>query len=195
MHLLLLVLVDALVISPSRRSAIAAAVAASLPARGAIAAPFEWTSVWQAKPAPDALPKQTGLSPSEVATILKQDLGSKKYILTGGLTPSVFRDDCRFVDPNNAVVGLAKYQQALSFLFDPAESSLEGVDVRVKDDGTISASYVASGVIKLPWRPRISPWSGTITYTLDDAGLVASQVDVWNITRWDALRQTFGLSS
>ena len=51
--------------------------------------------------------------------------------------------------------------------------------------------YVASGVLKLPWRPRIAPWSGHITYTLDADGLVASQVDMWNITRIDALRQTF----
>ena len=45
-----------------------------------------------------------------------------KYILTGNLTSEIFADDCRFVDPNNAVEGLAKYRQALALLFDPAEA-------------------------------------------------------------------------
>jgi hypothetical protein len=56
----------------------------------------------------------------------------------------------------------------------------------------IQATYVASGVLKLPWRPRISPWEGTITYSLDpQTGLIVDQTDVWNITRFDAIRQSF----
>ena len=57
---------------------------------------------------------------------------------------------------------------------------------------TIQATYVASGVLKLPWKPYIAPWAGNITYTLDpQTGLVAAQTDVWNITRLDAIRQSF----
>ena len=56
----------------------------------------------------------------------------------------------------------------------------------------IQATYVASGVLKLPWRPRISPWEGMITYSLDpQTGLIVDQTDVWNITRFDAIRQSF----
>ena len=84
---------------------------------------------------------------------------------------------------------------------------------------------MASGVLRLPWRPAIAPWAGNphpspdpdpdpdpnpnpspnpnpnpaiaswagnITYTLDpQTGLVAAQTDVWNITRLDAIRQSF----
>ena len=45
-----------------------------------------------------------------------------KYILTGNLTTAIFANDCRFVDPNNAVTGLAQYRQALALLFDPSEA-------------------------------------------------------------------------
>jgi hypothetical protein len=99
------------------------------------------------------------------------------------------RDDCSFVDPNNAVTGLAKYRKALSFLFDPQQSDVYDVSGRVTTNG-IEVDYVATGVLKLPWHPRIAPWSGHITYTLDADGLISSQNDVWNITRVDALRQT-----
>ncbi|EOD41890.1 hypothetical protein EMIHUDRAFT_461024 [Emiliania huxleyi CCMP1516] len=125
-----------------------------------------------------------------------RDLSEGRYILTGNLTSSLFADDCRFVDPNNAVDGLSRYRQALGFLFEPTRSQLDNVHVRVVAAGsgraTIEATYVASGELKLPWRPKISPWSGKISYDVSPVtGLVVAQTDVWNITRFDAIRQTF----
>jgi len=159
--------------------------------------PFRWDFLWDGASAEEAEPKQTGLDAAEVASILERDLCERSYILTGSLTPSIFADSCKFVDPNNAVNGLGRYRQALSFLFQPAESAVEQVRVRVLPGGAsgaaaaIEASYVASGVLKLPWAPRIAPWSGSITYLLDAEGLIFEQTDVWNITRLDAIRQTF----
>lgn len=158
--------------------------------------PFEWSFLWGSDEF-DETPKLVGVAPSELASMLAADLGERKYILTGDLTASLFADDCNFVDPNNAVRGLSRYRKALSFLFEPEASRLDEVDVRVvaaADGGatTIQATYVASGELKLPWKPCISPWAGNITYTLDlQTGLVAAQTDVWNITRLDAIRQSF----
>lgn len=164
-------------------------------AKSLLETPFEWGFLWRRGDGSEAPPaKQRGLPAKEVAERLQKTLVEGKYILTGRLDPTIFSDSCRFVDPNNAVDGVYKYRQALEFLFDPAESSLDVTQVRAGDSGsTIEAFYVASGVLKLPWRPRIEPWAGHITYTLDADGLIASQVDAWNITRFDALRQTFML--
>ena len=183
------------------RRAVAHAAALSVLARGtstpadetftaapAVGAPLDWTAFWRGSAT--SAPKQTNLPVSAIADILRKDLGDNKYILTGQLTPSIFSDDCEFTDPNNSVRGLSKYQQALSLLFDPSESSLELKDLRVAD-GHIEADYTASGVLKLPWRPKISGWAGHVVYSLNADGLIASQVDVWNITRVDAIRQTF----
>ena len=158
-----------------------------------IGSPFDWSAAWgRSTGSVGAPPKQRGLTPEKVAQILQNDLADSKYVLTGSLTPSIFSDDCHFEDPNNAVDGLAKYVEALGFLFDPAQSELTLLDIHVGADGnTIEADYVASGVLKLPWHPLIRPWQGHIVYTLGKDGLVASQVDVWNITRIDAIRQTF----
>ena len=167
------------------------AVSAPEPARGGSLGPFDWSALWGAGTR-DTAPKQKGLSASAISDTLRRDLADGKYILTGDLTPSIFTDDCHFEDPNNAVDGLAKYRWAVSLLFDPEESSLELLSLRVGGSGTtIEADYLASGTLKLPWRPQISGWSGHVVYTLDSDGLIASQVDVWNITRLDALRQTF----
>lgn len=175
-------------------SAITAGLEIAPPSAEAVSptTPFEWSFIWNQKGAEADEPKQMGLPRSKVAEILRKDLAESQYTLTGKLTPGIFRDDCRFVDPNNAVDGLSKYRQALGFLFDPAVSNLQLTgDVRLTGENTIEADYVASGTIKLPWRPQIPPWSGHLVYTLDNDGLIAVQEDTWNITRFDAIRETF----
>jgi hypothetical protein len=163
----------------TRRVVLATIAAAGLsapPAHADLAA-FEWSGLWRGAPADDR-PKQTGLPVGEIAKIIEADLAGNKYILTGVLTPSIFAESCRFVDPNNAVDGLNKYRQAVSLLFRPDESTVSNVVVSVGSDGkSVEADYVARGVLKLPWKPVISSWSGHIVYTLDSAGLIASQVD------------------
>ena len=183
----------------ARRSAVAGAAAifatgVVLPANaaGSLAdRPFEWSPAYGSAVS-DTAPKRTGLSLTDLAKTIEVDLKDRKYILTGDLSPEIFRDDARFQDPNNAVDGLSRYRTALSLLFRPEESGLEDVRVRVDAAAnTIEADYVAYGTLKLPWRPRIAPWRGHIQYTVDERGLIASQIDVWNITRFDAVRQTF----
>ena len=83
-------------------------------ARPASAAPFEWSFAYGSER--DAEPKRRDLSVDAIAAILRRDLAEKKYILTGQLSPSIFSDDCRFVDPNNAVDGLSKYRQVCLFV-------------------------------------------------------------------------------
>ena len=179
----------------TRRSLLGCLVASSGRPSGAAATQplgpaFDWTLLWQGD-IEDSSPKRTGLTVSQVSEILTRDLSEKQYILTGNLSPEIFRDDCTFVDPNNAVKGLSKYRQALSFLFDPEQSEVHAVRGTISASGKLEVNYIASGVLKLPWRPKIAPWSGHITYQLDADGLVSSQIDVWNITRLDAIRQTF----
>jgi len=167
--------------------------AASLPAYASDSlslTPFNWTAAY-GEAAVSAVPKRKGLPATDVAGILENDLKNGKYILTGMLTSSIFDDNARFVDPNNAVDGLSRYQTALSLLFRPELSELSNVKVAVTGARIIEVDYVASGTLKLPWRPRIEPWQGHIVYTLNNDGLIASQVDTWNITRFDAIRQTF----
>ena len=181
----------------ARRALIASIAASSLspstlPAHASLAAtPFEWTALWSGVAA-DPAPKQIGLTAADIARILETDLSKRKYILTGELTPTIFSESCRFVDPNNAVNGLNKYRQALSLLFRPEESTVENVRVSVGADGnSVVADYTARGVLKLHWHPVIDTWRGHIVYTLDADNLIASQVDVWDISRWTAIRQSF----
>lgn len=142
--------------------------------------------------------KRTGLPLADLAAILAQDVecgssGKGGYFVSGDLTPEIFADDCRFADPTNDVTSLSKYQTALGILFDPSKSNVELVtqpSVNVKDR-TISATIRSSGELKLPWRPRITPYTSDIVWHIAENGLIDSQDTRWSISAAEALRQTF----
>ena len=65
---------------------------------------------------PECLPL---LAKTLARDIEKGATGKGGYPISGDLTPEIFRDDCRFIDPTNDVTSLAKYRKALTILFDP----------------------------------------------------------------------------
>ena len=78
----------------------------------------------------------------------------------GDISTNIFRDDCEFTDPTNSVSSLAKYQKALTILFDPEQSFVELVtplEINVKTR-EITGRIRSGGVLKLPWNPRISSY-------------------------------------
>ena len=103
---------------------------------------------------PECLPL---LAKTLARDIEKGATGKGGYPISGDLTPEIFRDDCRFVDPTNDVTSLAKYRKALTILFDPNESSVTLVKGPVVDEAkrTISATVRSVGTLQLPWRPKI----------------------------------------
>ncbi|KAJ1624140.1 hypothetical protein T492DRAFT_562681, partial [Pavlovales sp. CCMP2436] len=142
--------------------------------------------------------KQTGLSLVQLAAILARDVsegahGRGGYFVSGDLTPEVFSDDALFVDPTNSVSLLARYSTALSILFDPLLSTASLVAGPTVDESarTISARVRLSGTLKLPWRPYIAPYETDIVWTVGSSGLVVAQEQVWSISAFDALHQTF----
>lgn len=145
----------------------------------------------------DVLPECLPLLAKQLARDLETGAtGKGGYPISGDLSPEIFRDDCRFVDPTNDVTSLAKYQKALTILFDPTESSVRVVEGPVVDERKriITATVRSVGVLKLPWRPRISPWKSYLTWRVDDDGLIFEQAQTWNITSASALAQTFSLN-
>ena len=143
-------------------------------------------------------PKRTGLALDEVARILAHDVafgehGEGGYVISGDLTPEIFEDDCTFRDPTNEVSSLAKYTRALQILFDPIASRVMLLAPPVVDSSarTITARVRSAGVLQLPWRPQVPPYTSEIVWQIDSDGLVASQSQVWSITALGALKETF----
>lgn len=97
-------------------------------------------------------------------------------------------------DPTNDVTGLSRYLAALDILFDPEFSGVKLLDIRVTGPRTVFAEWELGGYLRstfFPWRPRVEPFKGTATYTLNDEGLVQMQEETWEISALTALLETF----
>ncbi|KAL7536215.1 hypothetical protein ACHAWF_005398 [Thalassiosira exigua] len=146
--------------------------------------------------------KLSGLSLAEIASRLSRDLvegstGKGGYFISGDISTQLFRDDCEFTDPTNTVSSLSRYQNALQILFDPENSFVQLLEPLKVDESrnVITARIRSGGVLKLPWKPYISPYESTIEYHVDENGLIDSQVQDWSISASEALRETFTPSS
>eukprot|EP00242_Pyramimonas_sp_CCMP2087_P005563 CAMPEP_0198212530 /NCGR_PEP_ID=MMETSP1445-20131203/26495_1 /TAXON_ID=36898 /ORGANISM="Pyramimonas sp., Strain CCMP2087" /LENGTH=248 /DNA_ID=CAMNT_0043886995 /DNA_START=78 /DNA_END=824 /DNA_ORIENTATION=+ len=135
--------------------------------------------------------KKLRLTVDEAKDMLANDLAVGQYFVTGNLTKELFADDCRFKDPTNDIVGLARYVKALGILFDPLDSSVELVSIQVTGPSTIEADWTLGGTLKLPWRPKIGRIQGHTIYTLNNDGIVQTQEQQWSISGVKALVETF----
>jgi hypothetical protein len=142
--------------------------------------------------------KTYNLSLDELARRLQNDLlsgasGQGGYILTGDLSPELFRDDCVFVDPTNRVSSLSQYQKAIRILFDADRSKISLLDSFAVDEEsrTIQGRYRSRGFIKLPWQPYVTSYESNIVYKIDDNGLVREQAQTWSKSSSKALQESF----
>jgi hypothetical protein len=136
--------------------------------------------------------KRVGLSADEVAAILKEDLVTGQYFVTGNLTREVFDDNCRFKDPTNDVRGLSRYLTALGLLFDPKDSFVRLTSIAVTSPTTVETDGTLEGYLRFPWHPRVDPYEFHTTYTLDPTtGLIVDQSQTWSISGAKALAETF----
>ena len=136
--------------------------------------------------------KLINLKPEEIADILTRNLRDGQYFVTGDLTPEIFADNCRFKDPTNDVVGLARYITALGILFDANYSRVQLLDIHVTGPYTIEAKWTLGGYLKFPWHPRVAPFEGKTVYSLSqNDGLIEVQDQTWSISGAEALRETF----
>ena len=146
--------------------------------------------------------KRTDASIEDIKEILERDLQPVEknadgtfrgaYFVTGNVTPEIFEDDCRFIDPTNTTKSLSKYVNALKILFDPENSSVDLRSIEVKDENTIVGVYDCEGYLKLPWHPRVKPYTGTVTWKTSKNGLIESQTQEWSgVSAAGAIMESF----
>mmetsp|Transcript_16050 Transcript_16050/g.50312 ORF Transcript_16050/g.50312 Transcript_16050/m.50312 type:complete len:263 (-) Transcript_16050:341-1129(-) len=136
----------------------------------------------------DAIERRRHRSSEEVAADIEREFTAHRYYVTGRLDASLYAADCLFdaPDPDMPVRGAAKFADALSGLFDSRRSRCDLVEIRVSGRDEVKALWRLEGVLRLPWRPTITPFIGETTYTLDDDGLVASHLERWSCSVFDA---------
>ncbi len=153
--------------------------------------------------------KNKHLSMQTIQSTIESDWSTKNdkgYYITGKLTSTIYRDDCYFdgPDPDMPVRGLRKYLAAASHLFESKNSFAKLHKLQIEEElvigeegegkggggrfghGVIIAYWTIGGVLMLPWRPKVKPWSGWTRYHIDEDGLIGYHEESWEISALEA---------
>jgi len=122
----------------------------------------------------------------DIIAILKEDY--QKF--PEDQTYSIYAEDVYFEDPVNKFRGGDRYQKMIDFFkkwFLDIQLDLHEIN---QSGNTIKTRWTLSWTAPVPWQPRmaIPGWS---ELKLNDAGLIASHIDYWDISRLDVLKQLF----
>jgi len=144
--------------------------------------------------------KYKNLPSDQIYQVIKKDWSEengKGYYITGRLNSTIYRDDCLFdgPDPDMPVRGLRKYLAAASQLFDANKSSAQLLELKFDEGGEYSCGLIEArwrmeGILMLPWRPKVQPWTGWTKYHIDKDGMIALHEEGWDISVFEAFFST-----
>ena len=162
--------------------------------RGALLAAAATLSAPALHPAPAVAdePKQRGLSPSEIAKVVEEDITARQFLVSGVLTRSIYDEACTFTDAIDEYT-LDKWVKGTGALFLASRSHVDIVpgsltasasEVRFRFDETLC--------FNLPVLKPIVPLTGELVLTRDpQSGLITSYLEKWDTSVTDTLKKAY----
>mmetsp|Transcript_27624 Transcript_27624/g.88559 ORF Transcript_27624/g.88559 Transcript_27624/m.88559 type:complete len:143 (+) Transcript_27624:438-866(+) len=80
---------------------------------------------------------------------------------------------------------------AVASLFDAAESRADLISIEIVDEAHIKLRWRLEGVLRIPVKAPIKPYTGTTIYTVGPSGKIVSHFETWDISALDAVVSTF----
>lgn len=119
---------------------------------------------------------------------IRDDFEERQYYVTGKLSKELYAQDCVFdgPDPDTPVRGVRKWAQATAGLFDQSVSRVDLTRIAVVGDYEVRADWRLEGVLNLPWKPPIKPYTGSTIYKFNQRGLIYEHLEEWSISALDA---------
>ena len=130
-------------------------------------------------------PGKLAVSLPELQKIVTEDFTQRRYLVTGDLTPAVYKDDCTFADSNNDFgPGLTSWVRGVKALFvsDRCKLSLTGPVTVDETKRTITfTGWRQVDAFRLPGTPHTPVFTGITTLTLDPV----ENIVIDHTERWD----------
>ncbi|MEN9218949.1 MAG: DUF2358 domain-containing protein [Gloeomargarita sp. DG_2_bins_126] len=120
----------------------------------------------------------------DVLAILREDYAR----FPENQTYDIYAEDISFADPMMRVEGKQKYQEMIRFLATWLQNICLELHEMSQEGQVIYTRWTMSWTAPLPWRPRVRV-TGRSELTLNDQGQINRQIDYWDGSRWDLLRQ------
>lgn len=105
-------------------------------------------------------------------------------------TYDIYAEDIYFADPMMQVQGKQKYQGMIHFLATWFHNIRLELHEIYQEGSLIHTRWTMSWTAPLPWRPRVTV-TGRSELTLNEQGKINRQIDFWDCSRWDLVRQHF----
>jgi Uncharacterized conserved protein (DUF2358) len=125
-------------------------------------------------------------SRADILSALKDDYAR----FPKGQTYSLYDPDVFFKDPLVSFRGVQLYRWMIGFMdraFLDVQMDLHNIR---RDGDQIDMDWTLSWVAPMPWKPAMQI-SGRSELALNADGLIQSQIDYWNCSRLDVLKQLF----
>lgn len=109
-------------------------------------------------------------------------------------TYDIYAEDLVFADPVMRVRGREQFRGMIAFLatwFRDIELALHDI---WQEGPVIHTRWTMRWTAPLPWQPRVSV-TGRSELTLNEQGLIGQQIDYWDCSRWDLVRQHWPFAS
>ena len=135
-----------------------------------------------------------GLSRRDAMESLKRDY-DEGYFVSGSGKLDAYARDCRFADPFTSFRGVDRFKRNVSNL----GAMLSDVDLQIlsweESDDSLRTSWRFSGIVDLPWHPRLAAAGSTVHVFDPETGYVVEHLESWDTEPVKVLRTLLRPSS
>lgn len=123
---------------------------------------------------------EASLSRAEALELIRRDY-DENYFISGQGDLSAYAPDCRFADPFASFRGTSRFKRNVSNLGTLLEDvSLEIIDWDERED-SLHTTWRFSGILDLPWKPRLAAAGGTVHVFDPKTGYVVEHIESWDV--------------
>lgn len=137
---------------------------------------------------------QCTLSRADALEAIRNDYDAN-YFISGEGDLSAYAPDCRFADPFASFRGTSRFKRNVSNLGALlGDVSLEIIEWDERAD-SLHTTWRFSGILDLPWKPRLAAAGGTVHKFDPETGYVVEHIESWDVEPAKVVRNLLKPSS
>lgn len=138
--------------------------------------------------------RESPLSRDDAIASLRADYDAN-YFVSGAGDLDAYDPDCRFADPFASFRGVERFKRNVSNLGGMLRDVKLDISEWEQEGDTLRTKWKFSGILDLPWKPRLAASGGT-THVFDPiTGRVVDHIESWDVSPGDVVRTLLKPSS
>ena len=126
----------------------------------------------------DSSKKLTNLNPTDISSIVRDDVEKRQALITADFTRSIYQDNCQFQDEID-VYDIDAYIKGTKALFNPSKSHVDLIGDVTATDKEVTFKFSEYLTFNIPFNPRVD-LTGRVVFTRADDGLISYSREFWD---------------